>query len=193
MEQDTARSFHDDPNITYLDFNRAGMPLLEIVTEPEIYHPQDGKLAVKELQDMLKALSISDANMEEGQMRCDVNISLYNDQITGNRVEIKNVLGIRFVEKAIEFEMKRQSKLLKKGQQPAFETRRYDAVKDQTISLRLKDSNLDYRFIRDADLPYFKISDKRIAKIKAVLDKQVIPFDKKLEMSRTYGMPIQEI
>lgn len=77
MEQDTARSFHDHPKVTYLDFNRAGMPLLEIVTEPEIYHPNDGKLAVKEIQDLLKALRISDANMEEGQMRCDVNISLF--------------------------------------------------------------------------------------------------------------------
>lgn len=76
MEQDSAKSFHDDPNVSYIDFNRAGMPLLEIVTEPEIDRPEDGKLAVKELQDMLKALNISEANMEEGQMRCDVNISL---------------------------------------------------------------------------------------------------------------------
>lgn len=107
MEQDTARSFHEDPTLVYLDYNRAGMPLLEIVTEPHIDHPADGKLAVKEMQDMLKALHISEANMEEGQMRCDVNISLYKEGFIGNRVEIKNVLGIRFVEKAIEFEIKR--------------------------------------------------------------------------------------
>jgi len=115
MEQDTARSFHDDSKLVYLDFNRAGMPLLEIVTEPHIHHPTDGKLAIKELQDMLKALSISDANMEEGQMRCDVNISLHRGDVSGNRVEIKNVMGIRFVEKAIEYEIKRHANLLAKG------------------------------------------------------------------------------
>ena len=76
MEQDSAKSFHDDPNVSFIDFNRAGMPLLEIVTNPDITHPEDGKLAIKELQDTLKALSISNANMEEGQMRCDINISL---------------------------------------------------------------------------------------------------------------------
>jgi aspartyl-tRNA(Asn)/glutamyl-tRNA(Gln) amidotransferase subunit B len=93
------------------------MPLLEIVTEPEIDHPEDGKLAVKELQDLLKyaifhnwkfsyrALNISEANMEEGQMRCDINISVNTEERKGNRVEIKNVLGIKFVEKAIEHEI----------------------------------------------------------------------------------------
>ena len=114
IEQDTARSFHDNPKFTYLDFNRAGMPLLEIVTEPEIYHPSDGKLAVKEIQELLKSLDISEANMEEGQMRCDVNISLFkkDGELQGKRVEVKNVMGIRFVEKAIEYEMRRHAEIL---------------------------------------------------------------------------------
>lgn len=76
MEQDSAKSFHDHETVSYIDFNRAGMPLLEIVTEPCIHDAEDGKLAVKELQELLKTLDISEANMEEGQMRCDVNISL---------------------------------------------------------------------------------------------------------------------
>jgi aspartyl-tRNA(Asn)/glutamyl-tRNA(Gln) amidotransferase subunit B len=182
MEQDTAKSYHDRPDLVFLDFNRAGMPLLEIVTYPEIYHPTDGKLAIKELQDTLKALNISDANMEEGQMRCDVNISLHRGDVSGNRVEIKNVMGIRFVEKAIEFEIKRQAALLKDGLMPEFETRRYDAVNDKTISLRSKNDNLDYRFIREPDLPYFKINPLRVAAIKEILDKKKLPFDQKMDM-----------
>lgn len=158
MEQDTARSFHDGAALTYLDFNRAGMPLLEIVTEPEITHPTDGKLAVKELQDLLKALHISDANMEEGQMRCDVNISLHRGDVSGSRVEVKNVMGIRFIEKVIEFEVQRHADLLSRNQHITHETRRYDAIADETISMRSKEDDLDYRFIRDADLPYFRIS-----------------------------------
>lgn len=165
MEQDTARSFHDDPTLSYLDFNRAGMPLLEIVTEPEINHPTDGKLAVKELQDLLKFLKISEANMEEGQMRCDVNISLQKPGQEGTRVEVKNVLGIRFVEKTIEFEMKRHAEILASGGVVKKETRRYDALSDRTISLRSKEEDLDYRFIRDPDLPMFRINAARVDRI----------------------------
>ena len=99
-------------------------------------------------------------------MRCDVNISLYQpDGITGNRVEIKNVLGTRFVEKAIEHEIVRQAALLKDGIQPEFETRRYDAANDKTISMRSKNDNYDYRFLRDPDIPYFKISPNRVRAI----------------------------
>ena len=177
MEQDTARSFHDDPRYVYLDFNRAGMPLLEIVTEPEITHPTDGKLVIKELQDTLKALHISEANMEEGQMRCDINISLFNGNVVGNRVEVKNVMGIRFVEKAIEFELVRQANLLKNGVQPEFETRRYDAMADKTVSMRSKNDDFDYRFLRDPDLPYFIINPKRVSAVQRVLANQVLPFD----------------
>jgi len=117
MEQDSAKSFHDDPSVSYIDFNRAGMPLLEIVTNPDITNPEDGKLAIKELQDTLKALGISNANMEEGQMRCDVNISLKQKStgLQGERVELKNVLGIRFIEKAIEHEVRRHALMLAEG------------------------------------------------------------------------------
>ena len=88
------------------------MPLLEIVTDPEINNPEDGKLAVKELQDLLKTMRISEANIEEGQMRCDINISVRKGAVQGNRVEIKNVMGIKFVEKVIEHEILRHVALL---------------------------------------------------------------------------------
>jgi len=113
---------------------------------------------------MLKALKISEANMEEGQMRCDVNISLHAPGYTGNRVEVKNVMGIRFIEKAMEYEILRHAELISKGHEVPHETRRYDAVADKTISLRSKENDLDYRFIRDPDLPYFKINPARIAR-----------------------------
>jgi len=109
--------------------------------------------------------------MEEGQMRCDVNISLHRGDVSGNRVEIKNVMGIRFIEKAIEYEIKRHAALLARGEHITFETRRYDAANDKTISMRSKEDDTDYRFIRDADLPYFKINPRRIHKIKQVLDR----------------------
>jgi aspartyl-tRNA(Asn)/glutamyl-tRNA(Gln) amidotransferase subunit B len=112
---------------------------------------------------MLKALNISDANMEEGQMRCDVNISLHKGNVSGNRVEIKNVMGIRFVEKTIEYEIKRHANLMARGERITFETRRYDAANDKTISLRSKEEDTDYRFIRDPDLPHFKINPRRVA------------------------------
>lgn len=128
-------------------------------------------------------------------MRCDVNISLHklDQSISGNRVEVKNVMGIRFVEKVIEYEMQRHAKLLDQGILPEFETRRYDAVNDKTFSLRSKNDDLDYRFIRDPDLPYFKISPKRIAACQQILDRKILPFDKKLEMIKNYGLSIEEI
>jgi aspartyl-tRNA(Asn)/glutamyl-tRNA(Gln) amidotransferase subunit B len=193
MEQDSAKSFHDDPSVSYIDFNRAGMPLVEIVTEPEIYHPEDGKLAIKELQDLLKSLNISEANMDEGQMRVDVNVSLRrkNGGVQGERVEVKNVLGTRFIEKSIEFEIRRHAQLLAMGQEIPKETRRYDAAHDQTFLLRSKEEDIDYRFLVDPDIPMFRISKDRISKIKEEMPE--VPFNKKLRLSEKYQLSISDV
>lgn len=128
-------------------------------------------------------------------MRCDINISLHSrdNMLHGNRVEVKNVMGIRFVEKVIEFEMRRQSKLLDDGLMPEFETRRYDAINDKTISLRSKNDDFDYRFIREADLPRIRVEPGRVLACQQVLDSMVLPFDKKLQMIKDYSMTVEDI
>jgi aspartyl-tRNA(Asn)/glutamyl-tRNA(Gln) amidotransferase subunit B len=178
IEQDSARSFHDFKYYSGIDYNRAGSALLEIVTYPEITHPADGKIVIRELQETLKLLNISLANMEEGQMRCDVNISLTHKTdplIKGSRVEIKNVQGVRFVEKAIEAELIRQAKLLDSGHEVAQQTRRYDVKNDKTVLLREKEQDLDYRFMYDPDLPSYFVSPELIKSVENDLD--LIPFD----------------
>jgi len=194
IEQDSAKSFHDDVDFSYIDYNRAGMPLLEIVTYPEIDHPEDGKLAIKELQDTLKQLNISDANMEEGQMRCDVNVSLQGrsgSRVGGARVEVKNVLGIRFIEKAIEYEVRRHAELLSNGMPIKKETRRYDAIADRTISLRSKEEDIDYRFLVDPDLPKIYVTKERIEKNRQLL--KPLPFDRKREVCEKYQLPVVDV
>eukprot|EP00347_Sterkiella_histriomuscorum_P014226 403361690 len=193
MEQDSAKSFHDLQTHTLIDYNRAGMPLLEIVTEPEIDHPEDGKLVVKEFQDLLKALGLSEANMEEGQMRCDVNISVSNEEkgLQGNRVEIKNVLGAKFVEKAIEYEVMRHVDLLLKGEPIMKETRRYDSLEDKTISLRSKEQDPDYRFFQDPDLPCISVTPDRIRRIEQTL--MPTPFERRNSFIEKYNLQIWEV
>ena len=115
MECDTAKSIHKDGK-TYIDYNRAGMPLLEIVTEAAWTNPEDCKLVVREMQELLQALEISDAKIEQGQMRVDVNISVHGEKFSGPRVEVKNVSGAKNVETAIEYEYRRHISLLEKGE-----------------------------------------------------------------------------
>ncbi|CDW85381.1 aspartyl glutamyl-trna amidotransferase subunit b [Stylonychia lemnae] len=193
IEQDSAKSFHDFDNYALIDYNRAGMPLLEIVTEPEIDHPEDGKLVVKEIQELLKALELSEANMEEGQMRCDVNISVRDNErgIQGNRVEVKNVLGAKFVEKAIEYELMRHVEMIEKGQNIVKETRRYDSINDKTISMRSKEQDPDYRFFQDPDLPCIIITPDRIRNVENKIKKT--PFERKVEFQKQFNLDIIEV
>lgn len=145
-----------------IDYNRAGMPLLEIVTDAKKTHPVDAKLIVREVQDMLRSLNISDGNIEQGQLRVDVNVSVRGEstkvgsegsQISSPRVEVKNVAGARNVERSVEFEFRRHIKALMSGKQILPETRRFDTEKNKTVTLRLKEEEPDYRFFQDPDLP----------------------------------------
>jgi len=166
------------------------MPLLEIVTGANYTHPEDAKLIVRELQDLLVQLDISDAEIDKGQMRVDVNVSVASDSIGGNRVEIKNVAGAKNVERAVECEYRRHIDLLSRGIIPEFETRRYDAIEDVTHSLRKKEEEPDYRFFQDPDLPAFHIDDSRIARSKTSLKE--VPFDEKRNFCRKYGMDVAD-
>lgn len=166
------------------------MPLLEIVTQAQYTHPEDAKLVVRELQELLQQLQVSDANIDQGQLRVDVNISVQSDKIGGNRVEIKNVAGAKNVERAVEYEYRRHIDLLSKGKIPEFQTRRYDPDRDITITLRDKSDDPDYRFFQDPDLPAYQISNSRISKAHKELKE--IPYDVKKRFCNQFGMDVAD-
>jgi aspartyl-tRNA(Asn)/glutamyl-tRNA(Gln) amidotransferase subunit B len=159
LEEDTARSSHETPGVSLVDFNRAGVPLMELVTEPVIHSADEAMSFAKELQLLLQYLGVSDANMEKGEMRVEVNISVSKDENFGTKVEVKNINSFRAAGKAIDFEFKRQTALLEKGEAVVQETRGWDENKNSTFSQRLKESANDYRYFPDPDLPKLLISE----------------------------------
>ena len=164
MEEDAGKSIHDgfsDSNRkTHLDFNRSGVPLIEIVTEPDLRAPAAGALFFERLRGILMAIGVNDGNMEEGSLRCDANVSLRPVGRTklGVKVEIKNLNSFRYVEKAIEYEIGRQASVLGQGADVVQETRLWDTNGDRTVSMRSKEEAHDYRYFPDPDLPPLIIS-----------------------------------
>ncbi len=158
LEEDTARSQHVGDK-SLVDYNRAGVPLMELVTEPVIHDPETAGVFAKELQLMLRYLGAGEANMEKGEMRVEANISISPDDTLGTKVEVKNLNSFKSVEKAIAYEVSRQSKLLDKGEKVVQETRGWDDAKQVTFSQRKKESSHDYRYFPDPDLPKLAISE----------------------------------
>jgi aspartyl-tRNA(Asn)/glutamyl-tRNA(Gln) amidotransferase subunit B len=159
LEEDTARSSHDKGDYSLVDFNRAGVPLMELVTEPVIHTADEAMNFAKELQLLLQYLDVSNANMEKGEMRVEVNISVSNTERFGTKVEVKNINSFKAAGKAIDFEFKRQVELLEKGEKVAQETRGWDENKEKTFSQRSKENANDYRYFPDPDLPKLLISE----------------------------------
>lgn len=153
LEEDTARSQHDQTSGSLVDFNRAGVPLMELVTEPVIHDAATAVTFAKELQLLLRSLGVSDANMERGEMRVEANISISDSEMLGTKVEVKNLNSFKAVEQAIEYEVKRQGELLSHGEAVVQETRGWDEQKTRTFSQRAKESANDYRYFPDPDLP----------------------------------------
>ncbi|HVV39413.1 MAG TPA: Asp-tRNA(Asn)/Glu-tRNA(Gln) amidotransferase subunit GatB [Candidatus Paceibacterota bacterium] len=170
LEEDTARSQHSGDK-SLVDYNRAGVPLMELVTEPVIHDAATAGRFAKELQLLLRTLGAGEANMEKGEMRVEANISIApasdaieinqkdHKPVLGTKVEVKNLNSFRSVERAIAYEFTRQSKLLDKGEKVAQETRGWDEAKQETFSQRKKESSHDYRYFPDPDLPKLKISE----------------------------------
>jgi aspartyl-tRNA(Asn)/glutamyl-tRNA(Gln) amidotransferase subunit B len=172
MEEDAGKSIHDvDVYDTLVDLNRAGTPLLEIVTEPDIGSSTEAYNYLTEVRKLLRYLEICDGNMEEGSMRCDANISvrLIGDKNFGTKVEVKNMNSIRNVQRAIEFEISRQIEAIENGQPLTQETRAFDALKGITISMRTKEAANDYRYFPEPDLQPITVNEAYIQSVEKTM------------------------
>ena len=172
MEEDAGKSMHDqDPYDTLIDLNRAGVPLLEIVSRPDMRTSKEAYNYLTEIRKLVRHLEICDGNMEEGSLRCDANISvrLRGAQEFGKRVEVKNMNSIRNVQRAIEYEMKRQVECIEKGEVVLQETRNFDATTGTTSAMRTKESANDYRYFPEPDLPPVFVTEEKIAEIRSMM------------------------
>src|SRR6056297_4196 len=189
LEEDTGKLIHpEDKDYSLIDFNRAGVPLMELVTEPEIESAKEAKRFAEKLRLILRYLNISDANMEKGQMRCEANISLKKeeDDEFGTKIEIKNLNSFKALEKGIDYEIKRQKKKLEKGEKIIQATRGWDDKKERTFSQRVKEEAKDYRYFPEPDLPILHLgTKKRLEKIKNSLPE--LPDQKEERFKKEYS------
>ena len=165
IEEDTSKSIHSKER-TLLDFNRSGVPLIEIVTKPCIHTSKEATLYLEALRELLLYANISDCKIEEGSMRCDANISISKTAELGTKIEVKNIGSITNVGLAIDYEATRQEELIEKGETLKEETRRYDAKLGKTILMRVKETGNDYRYFPEPDIPYLELTDEYINNLK---------------------------
>ena len=187
LEEDTGRLIHSH-GITLVDFNRASRPLMELVTEPAIHSAKEARLFAESLQILLKNLEVSEADMEKGQMRCEVNISLRKkgEEKLGTKVEVKNLNSFKAIEKAIEFETERQAKLLENSETIIQETRGWDPLKEITYSQREKEEAYDYRYFPEPDLPPINVFES--FDIESLKENIILPWQEKERIMKDYGL-----
>ncbi len=193
LEEDAAKNTHDaSTGSTLVDFNRAGVPLTEIVTEPDFRSPAEAKIFLQELQSILRAVGASDADMEKGYMRCDANVSMLevdeNDMPLkagyNPKIEVKNLNSFKAVERALAYEIERQTEMYKKGEVPQGATRGWDENKGQTFEQRMKETNADYRYFPEPDLPPLdlrKVAEEEKTKLPP------LPAERRLALVNDYG------
>jgi aspartyl-tRNA(Asn)/glutamyl-tRNA(Gln) amidotransferase subunit B len=193
LEEDTARSTHDTNSESLVDFNRAGVPLMELVTEPVIHSAEEASAFARELQLTLQYLGASDANMEKGEMRVEANISVLPETAPkgtwGTKVEVKNINSFKAVEKAIAYEVARHIELLEKGEKIVQETRGWDEHAEETFSQRVKEDSHDYRYFPDPDLPKLYISEIpefATATLKGELPE--LPWNRRSRLQKDFGI-----
>lgn len=194
LEEDTAKSSHETGDCSLVDFNRAGVPLMELVTEPVIHDAKTAGKFAQELQLLLRYLGVSDANMEKGEMRVEANISVSDTEKLGTKVEVKNLNSFRSVEKAIEYEVKRHIDTIESGEKIIQETRGWDEAKQKTFSQRKKEDSHDYRYFPDPDLPKLKISELSEFSEKALRSEmQELPEEKRVRYVKDFGIKATDI
>ncbi len=194
LEEDTARSTHDKTSGSLIDYNRAGVPLMELVTEPVIHSAEEAAAFAKELQLLLWYLGASEANMEKGEMRVEANISVSKDKNFGTKVEVKNLNSFKAVEKAIIFEFERHVDLIEKGEKIVQETRGWDENKEETYSQRAKEDSHDYRYFPDPDLPKLFISEiEEFSNEELKKDLPELPDEKRTRLKSEYGIKDEDI
>lgn len=188
IEEDAGKLIHSHGD-TYVDYNRGGVPLIEIVSEPDIRSIDEAREYVEKLQQVMRYIGISDCRMQEGSMRCDVNISVRPEgsEKLGTRTEIKNMNSISNIMKAMEYEYERQVDLIENGGKVVQETLRYDDVTNTTSSMRSKEDAHDYRYFRDPDLVTICVSDEEVEEIKSTLPE--LPTEKYKRYVSEYGVP----
>ena len=189
LEEDTARSSHETGDYSLVDFNRAGVPLMEMLTEPVIGSAEEAVSFAKEFQLLLQYTGVSDANMEKGEMRVEVNISVSDTDKFGTKVEVKNLNSFRVVERAIAYEIARHIEVIERGENVVQETRGWDETKNKTFSQRSKENAHDYRYFPDPDLPKLMISE--IPEFSAeVLRKSLpeLPWEKRERYEKSFGL-----
>lgn len=193
MEEDAGKLVHDahDPK-SYVDLNRTGVPLIEIVSEPDIRSPEDASAYLKKLHSILRYLDICDGNMQEGSFRCDANISLrpVGQEEFGTRTELKNMNSFRNVQRAIEYEIRRQRDILLDGKEVILQTRLWDPDKNMTVSMRGKEEAHDYRYFPDPDLVPIVISNEWINEIKKTMPE--LPEERKTRFIEEYDLPVYD-
>src|SRR3990167_8904438 len=206
MEEDTGKLIHEGDS-TLIDFNRSGVPLVEIVTDPDFENAPEVKEYLQKLQQIVRYLDVSNADMEKGDMRLEPNISLAvseqglavgnksqqpkaKSQLPPYKVEVKNINSFRFVAKAIEEEIVRQSEILDKGETPLQETRGWDENKNTTVSQRTKEEAHDYRYFPEPDIPPIRFADSQISNIKSQIPE--LPDSKRERFVREYAIPVYD-
>jgi len=188
LEEDTAKLLHQK-NMTLIDFNRSGIPLVEIVTDPDIRSGDQAKEFLKKLHQIIRYLDISDADMEKGSMRLEPNISVRTigvKELPQYKVEVKNINSFNFVKKAIEYEVERHSKLLEAGKTPVQETRGWDEDKGVTVSQRRKEEADDYRYFPEPDIPPLRFTQAQISELENQIPE--LPDQKKARFIKDYGL-----
>jgi aspartyl-tRNA(Asn)/glutamyl-tRNA(Gln) amidotransferase subunit B len=191
LEEDAGKLMHDDAGAghggsTLVDYNRASVPLMELVTEPDIHTAEDAVAFMKELQLVLRYLGVSDADLERGQMRADANISISPDDTLGTRAEVKNLNSFNSVFQAINYEIKRQTEILDKGEMVHQETRGWDDAKQKSVSQRSKEEAQDYRYFPEPDIPSF---ETKVFDLEALRDSiPELPAQKRVRFAREYGL-----
>jgi len=194
LEEDTAKMFHEGDQIStaqesFLDFNRSGIPLLEIVTEPDMESPSEARMFMEKLRNLLRYADISTGDMEKGALRCDANISiidLENNKVS-KRVEIKNINSFKFVEKALEYEQERLINILENNIKMVQETRGWDSNKKETFPMRTKEEDTDYRYFPEPDLPPLILNDEFINHVRSTITE--MPEEKAKRFMIQYDLP----